>query len=337
MKLSHSQRPFRPIAAAMLSAMLVIAGCAGNNNGNAAANNTAGNQPASAAPEVQKLSVVTSFYPLYYLTSEIGGEHVEVTNLISSGVEPHDWTPKSQDLNKASKAELFLYHGAGLETWVEDFTKGLSGDSAVMVKAMSEGIDLIKGEEDEDEDSHDHSHEDEHHHAIDPHTWVSPKSVLVLAQNVKNSLIAADADNAAVYEQNYTALHGKLTTLDKDYAEKLGAVKQKNIVVSHEAFGYLARDYGLNQVSIMGLNPDAEPRAQDILKIAKFVKENDVKYIFFEELVSDQLAVMLANEAKVETMVLNPLEGLTKEQEKAGITYLNLMQSNLQNLVQALQ
>jgi zinc transport system substrate-binding protein len=87
----------------------------------------------------------------------------------------------------------------------------------------------------------------------------------------------------------------------------------------------------------MGLNPDAEPRAQDILEIAKYVEENGVKYIFFEELVSDQLAVMLANEANVETMVLNPLEGLTKEQEKAGVTYLNLMQSNLQNLVQALQ
>jgi len=87
----------------------------------------------------------------------------------------------------------------------------------------------------------------------------------------------------------------------------------------------------------MGLNPDAEPKAQDILEIAKFVKANGVKVIFFEELVSDQLAVTLANEAKVDTMVLNPLEGLTKEQEKAGVTYVQLMQTNLQNLVEALQ
>jgi zinc transport system substrate-binding protein len=356
------KRNYRHVAtAAALSLLLLLAACSGNGNGTGGATPSAspsneassGSDQATAEP-AERLKVVTSFYPLYYLASEIGGEHVEVSNLIAAGIEPHDWTPKSQDLVQASQADLFLYHGAGLEVWIDDFLKGVSGDSKAIIAEASTGIKLISGQEDEhsheeenhdhEEDSHSHGEEEHgaeeehgHSHDTDPHTWVSPKSALVLADNVKDSLAKADPDHAADYESSYVLLKEKLESLDQAYEAGLSAVSQKNLVVSHQAFGYLARDYGLNQISIMGLSPDAEPRAQDIAKIAKFVKENGVKYIFFEELVSDQLANMLANEAGVDTMVLNPLEGLTKEQEQAGTTYLDLMNSNLQNLMKALQ
>lgn len=332
----------RPMAFSfLLSAMLLFAAACGNNTNNSGSSNQPANgSTGTGQAEGKQVSVVTSFYPLYFLASEIGGDHVKAVNLVASGVEPHDWTPKSRDLDTASKAQLFLYHGAGLEGWVDGFLKGLSKDSKVVTKEISKGIPLIEGNEDE----HDHEHEEEHadeesheHGGLDPHTWVSPKSALTLAENVKNSLIEADSANQADYEKNYEALKGKLEAIDVDYTAKLAQTSNKNIVTSHQAFGYLARDYGLKQISIMGLSPDAEPRAQDLLKIAKFVKANDVKYIFFEELVSDQLAKTLAGEADVETMVLNPLEGLTPDQEKAGDTYLTLMERNLQNLVQALQ
>lgn len=326
-----------------LSAMLLIASACGNNSnqtGSSTNNSTGGT--AAGNGDNEQVSVVTSFYPLYFLASEIGGDHVKAVNLVASGIEPHDWTPKSRDLDTASKAQLFLYHGAGLEGWVDGFLKGLSKDSTVVTKEMSNGITLIEGSEDEHEEEHEH--EDEHvdeeahdHGGVDPHTWVSPKSALKLAENVKNSLIEADAANQADYEKNYAALKTKIEAIDADYTAKLAQTTNKDIVTSHQAFGYLARDYGLKQVSIMGLSPDAEPRAQDLLEISKFVKANGVKYIFFEELVSDQLAKTLANEADVETMVLNPLEGLTPDQEKDGETYLTLMERNLQNLVQALQ
>ncbi|MEV5028577.1 metal ABC transporter solute-binding protein, Zn/Mn family [Paenibacillus sp. LPE1-1-1.1] len=326
-----------------LSAMMLLASACGNNSndtGSSTNNSTGGT--AAGNGDNEQISVVTSFYPLYYLASEIGGDHVKAVNLVASGIEPHDWTPKSRDLDTASKAQLFLYHGAGLEGWVDGFLKGLSKDSKVITKEMSNGITLIEGSEDEHEDEGEH--EDEHadeeapeHGGVDPHTWVSPKSALKLAENVKNSLIEADAANQADYEKNYAALKTKIESIDADYTAKLAQTTNKDIVTSHQAFGYLARDYGLKQVSIMGLSPDAEPRAQDLLEISKFVKANGVKYIFFEELVSDQLAKTLANEADVETMVLNPLEGLTPDQEKDGETYLTLMERNLQNLVQALQ
>ncbi|WP_419873837.1 metal ABC transporter solute-binding protein, Zn/Mn family [Candidatus Pristimantibacillus sp. PTI5] len=324
-----------------LSALLLIASACGNNSnqtGSSTNNSTGGT--AAGNGDNEQVSVVTSFYPLYFLASEIGGDHVKAVNLVASGIEPHDWTPKSRDLDTASKAELFLYHGAGLEGWVDGFLKGLSKDSSVVTKEMSNGITLIEGSEDEHEEEHEDEHADEEAHdhgGVDPHTWVSPKSALKLAENVKNSLIEADAANQADYEKNYAALKTKIESIDADYTAKLAQTTNKDIVTSHQAFGYLARDYGLKEISIMGLSPDAEPRAQDLLEISKFVKANGVKYIFFEELVSDQLAKTLANEADVETMVLNPLEGLTPDQEKDGETYLTLMERNLQNLVQALQ
>ncbi|WP_337101658.1 metal ABC transporter solute-binding protein, Zn/Mn family [Paenibacillus sp. YIM B09110] len=323
-------RGIRYLGISLVAAIVLLTAACGNSSNDT--NTEEGNTEQDG-----KLSVVTSFYPLYFMAKEIGGEHVKVDNLVAAGVEPHDWTPKSRDLSTASNANLFLYHGAGLESWVEDFQKGLSKDSGVAVKEMSEGITLIHGEE-EEEHEHEHEGEEDHdHEGLDPHTWVSPKSALILAENIKDSLIEADGTHKADYEQNFAALQEKLVAIDAKYTEELTKASKKDIVVSHQAFGYLARDYGLNQVAIMGLSPDAEPRAQDLLEIAKFVKENDVRFIFFEELVSDNLAKTLADEADVETQVLNPLEGLTSEQEKAGDSYLTLMERNLQYLTQALQ
>lgn len=361
--------------------MLLLAAC-GSNNEEA----TTGGEQGNEAANPSQIQVVTSFYPLYYMASQIGGEHVQVTNMIAAGIEPHDWTPKSKDLLTATNADLLLYHGVGLETWIDDFKKGIDANSSVILKEVSTGITLIDPTEEAQEEDHaheeedhahaddhaheeedhthadDHAHEEEDHahaddhaheeeaaqeeehshshdhsHSTDPHTWVSPKSALILAKNIKDSLVEVDPDHAADYEANYTELANKLTELDKQYTEQLAAVPLKTIVVSHQSFGYVARDYQLEQISIMGLSPSAEPRAQDILKIANTVKENGVKYIFFEELVSDNLAKMLASEAKVDTMLLNSLEGLTTTQEKAGEDYISLMEMNLQNLVQALQ
>uniref|UniRef100_UPI00403FBA46 metal ABC transporter solute-binding protein, Zn/Mn family n=1 Tax=Paenibacillus sp. FSL R5-0623 TaxID=2921651 RepID=UPI00403FBA46 len=297
-----------------------------------------------------KVNVVTTFYPVYAFTTAIGGEDANVINLLPTGVEPHDWTPKSQDIVNTSKAQLFFYNGAGLEGWVPNFLKSLNSDTQVKSVAVSEGVKLLTaegddghghGEEHEDEHTDEHTDEDtsedvaDHH--IDPHTWVSPKSAMIMAENIKNSLVEADPDHKAGYEQRYEELRTKLETLDQRFTDELATVPNNEIVVSHQAFGYLARDYGLTQHAIMGLSPDAEPTGQDIVKLAQLVKDEGIKYIFFEELVSDKLAKTLASEAGVETMVLNPVEGLTKEQATNGDDYFTLMEKNLQNLLIALK
>ncbi|CAI6063272.1 High-affinity zinc uptake system binding-protein ZnuA [Paenibacillus sp. JJ-100] len=324
----------------LILTLLVLSACGQNSNN-------------TAKIVEDKVNVVTTFYPVYAFTTAIGGEDANVINLLPTGVEPHDWTPKSQDIVNTSKAQLFLYNGAGLEGWVPNFLKSLDSDSKVKSVAVSEGIELLTAEGD---DGHGHGHGEEHgdehvddhadesgheeqvaDHHIDPHTWVSPKSAMIMAENIKNSLVEVDPSHQAGYEQRYEELRTKLEALDQRFTDELASVPNKEIVVSHQAFGYLARDYGLKQHAIMGLSPDAEPTGQDIVKLAKLVKDEGIKYIFFEELVSDKLAKTLASEADVETMVLNPVEGLTQEQVKNKDDYFTLMEKNLQNLLIALK
>jgi len=327
MKLRSKYRRLRHSLLTLCCFALVLAGC------------TQGSQSGIVEG---KLNVVTSFYPIAFLTEQIGGEHVNTINLIPTGIEPHDWTPKSRDLHNASNAQLLLVNGAGFETWLDDFLKGLDSSSNVKTLEVSKGIPLIEADGSEHEhhegegDASEHAHEHEHG-STDPHTWVSPKSALTMASNVKDALVQADGAHKGEYEANYKQLKSKIESVDKLYTEKLSSLKQREIVVSHHAFGYLCRDYGLTQHAIMGITPDAEPRAQDLVKLSKLVKEKGLKYVFFEELVSDQLANTLAGEAGVSTLVLNPLEGLTKQQADQGDNYVTLMERNLQNLLVALQ
>ncbi|OKP95827.1 metal ABC transporter solute-binding protein, Zn/Mn family [Paenibacillus sp. P46E] len=288
-----------------------------------------------------KVNVITTFYPIYEFASEIGGEDINAINLLPVGVEPHDWTPRSQDIINTSKAQLFLYNGAGLEGWVPNFLKSLDSDSKVQATQVSKGVDYIMSDE---EDGHDHGGEGEAGGEVstdtlhtDPHTWVSPKSALIMAKNIKESLQSVDPSHKDGYEERYNKLAERLETLDRKFTSELTKLPNHEIVVSHQAFAYLARDYGLKQHAIMGLSADAEPRSQDLLKLADLVKKEGIRYIFFEELVSDKLAKTLAGEAGVSTMVLNPVEGLTETQEKNGDDYFTLMEKNLQNLILALQ
>ncbi|CAM3587087.1 metal ABC transporter solute-binding protein, Zn/Mn family [Marinicrinis lubricantis] len=309
--------------------------------------------------EEGKTNVVTTFYPVYFLASEIGGDYAHVINLVPAGVEPHDWTPKSQDLVNMKKADMFVYNGAGFEGWVEDFLSSLDASEDLSIIEATKGADLIHTDEEEgSEEAHDHEegaagedeaahdHEEEaaeeehghsHDHGVDPHVWMSPVQMKTMAQNVYDGFVAADPEHQVVYKENLDQLVAELNTLDQQYRDVVDAASRKELVVSHQAYTYLAREYGLTQIGVMGLSPEAEPTAQDIKKVSDFIKEHDVKYILFEELVSPEIAQMLANDLDIESLVFNPLEGLSEEQEKAGEDYISLMKSNLTSLEKALQ
>jgi zinc transport system substrate-binding protein len=293
--------------------------------------------------ELPKLNVVTSFFPLHEFARIIGGDLVSVTNLVPAGVEPHDWTPKSQDMTLIAAANLLIYQGAGFETWTEDVLNGFETNNMIVIEA-SQGIELIAA------DSDDHGHEDEHAHedesavedahdhgAFDPHTWLSPKSAIQMAENIFNGLKQAAPDYAPQFEQNYNQLVSELQALDGQYQQQLTGLTRTEIVVSHKAFGYLTRDYGLTQLAMMGISAEAEPTAQDLKKISQFVKEHQIQYIFTEQLLSDKLARTLADDLGVQTLLLHTLEGLTQEEMARGETYISLMETNLKHLVQALK
>lgn len=297
-----------------------------------------GNNEDNLNADSDRLNVVTSFYPLQFFSNMIGGEHVHVIQLVPSGVDPHDWTPKLRDMANTTKADVFVYNGAGFEVWIDSFLDSVETD-ALIVEA-SRGIQLIeagsKHEEDRDH-HHDHDVDDHRHGAYDPHVWTSPKQAMVMAKNILDAFISADPDNKAIYEANYADLIVQLEKLDELLHETVETSKLSEIVVTHQSFAYMARDYGFRQVAVMGLSPQAEPTVRDLQRISSFIKEHSIQYILFEELVSPKLAETLAADLGIETLVLNPLEGLTEEQLAAGEDYVSIMHSNIETLQKALQ
>ena len=291
------------LSAVLLATSFALAGCAGDKTANTTEKKDGG-----------KLKVYASFYPMYDFAKKIGGDKVEVTNLVPAGTEPHDWEPSAKDLAKISESDILVYSGAGMESWVDKVDQATKNSKLVKVEA-SKGIDLIKSEHHHDhEDADDKDHEDAH-------------------EEHEHGEYAAKKN---YYEKNFEIYSKKIDELDKKFSTSLKDTKSKNIVVSHEAFGYLCKAYGINQVGIEGLSPDSEPDAARMAEVTKFAKENKVKYIFFEELVSPKVSETIAKEVGAKTAVLNPLEGLSDEQIKAGEDYFTIMESNLKVLLEAL-
>lgn len=325
------------LAIFMLASLIIVAGCASS----------------SVKLEEGKVNVITSFYPLYYFADKIGGEQVQVINLVPTGVDPHDWAPKPQELANLMNADVFIYNGLGLEGWAESFVDSLKQDHPLVTVMASEGVKVITNGSSAHSHEHEHGHEDEYeqehvdehrqddhahnHGGMDPHVWLSPLQAMSMAENIKNGLIQASPDDAALFEKNFALLMDELEELHEQYTEMTRQARTHDLVVSHEAFGYLARDYRLNQVGVMGLSSYAEPSVQTMRRITDFIQEHDIQYILFEELASPKIAQTLARDNGIDVLMINTLEGLTSEQVEAGEDYMSIMYKNLTTLRKALE
>lgn len=278
--------------------------------------------------DTKKLSVVASFYPMFDFATKIGGDKVSVTTLVPAGTEPHDWEPAAADIITLEKAAVFIYNGAGMEHWVGDVLESLENKNLITVEA-AKGIELLEGHGHEDSDGGEEA-------SYDPHVWLNPMYTKAEMTAIKNAFIEADPANKDYYEANYTKVAGDLDALDREFKEALSPLQNKDIVVAHEAFGYLCSAYGLTQVAIEGLSADAEPDPARLAEIIDFAQAHHVKVIFFEELVSPEVAETVAEAVGAEIDVLNPLEGLSDEQLQAGDDYFSVMRRNLKSLVSAL-
>lgn len=287
-----------------------------------------------SASDGEKLKVMASFYPMYDFASKIGGDKAEVTNMVPAGTEPHDWEPAATDIKNLEEADLFIYNGASMEHWVDDVLDSLENKDLKTVEA-SKGLKLLEGHEEDGEEDEDET-EDSSETTYDPHVWLSPLNAKSEMEQIKDAFVEIDPDNKDYYESNYQTYAEKFNQLDTDYKAQLANVKSRDLITSHEAFGYLCNAYDLNQIGIEGLSPDSEPDAARMDEIIQFAKEHDVKTIFFEELVSPKVSETIADEIGADTAVLNPLEGLTDEEINNGEDYFSVMEENLNTLVTAL-
>ncbi len=290
--------------------------------------------PAQTAPPA-KLKVVASVYPVYEFARQVGGDKIDLTQLMPPGAEPHDWEPTAREIVAIRAARLFLYHGAGFETIDKLLTAETLG--ATKAVAVSQGIPLLKPA---DDDGHDHGSGDKnakpHDTHTDSHMWLDPLLAQKEVEAIAAALAAADPQNADYYRQNAAGYIRELAKLDQEYQTALAGLPRREIVTSHAAFGYLAARYGLKQLPIMGLSPDSEPTPDKMASVVKFCREHQVKYIFFETLVSPRLAETIARETGASLLVLNPVENLTPEETQQGKNYLGIMRDNLTNLKKAL-
>jgi zinc transport system substrate-binding protein len=223
---------------------------------------------------------------------------------------------------------MFIYNGAGMETWVKGVLPTLQ-QSKVRIVEASKGLQLLPA-------SQEAAAEGNANMTYDPHVWVSPEKYKQQASNVYNELVALDPANKDYYKANYDKLAKDLDKLDSDFKQAAAGFKSKVFIVSHSAFGYLAADYGLTQLAIRGVTPEAEPSLAKLAELVQVCRENNVKYIFFESLVSPKLSQTLANEVGAGVLVLNTAEGVTDEEAKQGKNYIIIMYQNLENLKKAL-
>lgn len=266
-----------------------------------------------------KLSIVTSIYPVYDFAKHIAGDKAEIVNLVPAGVEPHDFELSTGDMQLLEKADLFFYNGAGMESFVDKTLGAISNRNLVVVEAAVK-VDKLESD-----------------HRTDPHTWLSLENAILECQTIMEALIGLDQANQEYYEQNFEEYTGKLRDLQDRYQKELSECSVDTIVVAHEAFGYLCDEFDLKQEAVEGLTADSEPDSARLKEIIDFCRENEIKVIFFEELVSPKVAQTIADEVGADTDVLNPVEGLTAEQESAGLDYIGLMEQNLEALKRALK
>jgi zinc transport system substrate-binding protein len=305
-----------PLALAVLLAT-GLSGCAAFTDGSTSAHEVTGGT----------VTVTASFYPLQYVAERVGGDHVDVTNLTQPGQEPHDLELTPRQTAELQDANLVVYE-KGLQPQVDDTVAAVAGGTVV---DAADVVHLLPMDENDAEHSAD-STEDHDSHELDPHFWQDPKRMVELTDAVEAALVKIDPDHRSDYEANAKALDADLTRLASDYQTGLADCRIHSIVVSHDAWGYLA-PYGLQVNGIAGLSPDAEPTAADLAHLQELIKSDGITTVFGERLVSPKLSEQLAKDMGVTTAVLDPIEGLTDETSDED--YLSLMRENLAALEKA--
>jgi len=411
-------------------------------------------EQANLVPQAEKITILTSFYPYHEFTKNVAGDFAEVKQFMPSGVEAHDWEPRAQEIQSLKDADVFVYNGLGMESYIENIIESGEFDNVVFLKA-SEGVELLKFEDDHDDhakhddhDDHDeHAKEDDHddhaeefheeialvieefeeghmtesqsivaieeilhehegdghdhgagmiediehvlheiedghiaasegleeiHHLVsgedvhdehakeddhddhdehkegghdghdhdyefDPHIWLDPILVKQQVNVIRDGLIQVDPDNKEHYEENARIYNDKMDALDMKIGSALSSCQKDTIVPYHNAFTYLGERYDIHIMALGGMAPDAEASAAEIAEFVDFVKDNDIKVIFSEELVDPRLAEVIAEEANAQVLLFSPLEALNKDEAGTNVSYIDKMEDNLDSLKVALE
>jgi len=274
-------------------------------------------QPTSAARQVK---IVVAFYPYQFLAERIAGDHATITSLTQPGAEPHDLELTPRQVASLTDATLVVYE-RGFQPAVDEAVQQ-SGQPNVLDTATVVPLqDLGTPAEGAGGGGR---------RALDPHVWLDPNNVAAIAAQLARRLETLDPADRPSYVRNAARLRADLMALDRHYRTGLASCQRSQFLTQHAAFGYLARRYGLTQISIEGLSPDSEPSPARIAQVQQEARRYRLTTIFYETLVSPALARSMAADLRLKTDVLDPIEGITPASR--GQDYLAVMAANLRSL-----
>ena len=256
--------------------------------------------------ESGKVKVYTTFYAMQGFAKAVAQDKADVVSIVPVGTEPHEFEPTAADIAKISKADMFIYHGAGMDDWAKDIAETLPKN--VTVVCASEGIEQTGG---------------------DPHLWLGIKNAKKELETIYKNFLVADKDGTDTYLKNMTDYSARLDELGKEYEE--ASLSGKKLFVTHGAYGYLCADYGMEQVSLEGISGESDPSPAQMAEFVEKLHQSGAKAVFYDPLEGDKIANAAAKEAGIEALELYTFEG-----DSEGRDYITIMQQNLEQLKKGL-
>jgi zinc transport system substrate-binding protein len=264
-----------------------------------------------------KLTVVSSFFPIDEFVKKIGGDIIQSSILIPTGIEPHDFELTINQIQTVDSADVLVYNGLGIENWITKINTEHKIDA-------SEGLNA--------------SYTDRRNMTLDPHVWLDPLLAKKEVENIRDGLMTIDPNNRDRYINNAKNFLNELDNLHKTIKTYLESCKKRDFITLHNSFSYFANQYGLNQHSIFNAGPEAEVTPARLAEIINIAKSLDLKVIYSEELMDSRYASVVAQEIPDgKVLVLSPIEGLTKYEHEVGIGYIDKMNENIKNLTLGLE
>ncbi len=323
------------VTALLLLTILSASGCAEGNEG---------------WEEDGRLKVVTTIFPYYDFARQVAGDRIDLRLAVPAGMDSHSFEPTPADMRLIQEADLLISNGGEMEHWLSEVLEAIDAPDLEKITMMDyvetfEEI-LVEGME-EAAHSHDHDHDHEHEHVdslgddgheeeieYDEHIWTSPKNAMVIVEEIRDKLTQMDPDGASVYEENAEVYLEKLSRLDQEF-EQVAADEKRNMIIigGKFPFRYLAEAYGFEyRAAFSGCSTDTEPSARTIAYLIDRVKEYEIPVVYYLELSSTRVAEIIGEETGADILLLHSCHNVTRREFDAGVTYLELMEQNVENL-----
>ncbi|MCI0565913.1 zinc ABC transporter substrate-binding protein [bacterium] len=282
-----------------------------------------------------RLTVITTFFPLYDFTRNIAGDRANIDILFFQTPEVSSFTPT--DVEKINNADMLIKNGAGFEPVLDDLLAA-SDNKDIVVVDTSVGVALLKSEEEEEEGEHEKTSEESEegghaHGSFDPHIWLDPQNAIVQVENIRDALALHDPENREFYETNAEAYIRSLRELDNEIRKETTSFRTKDFIAFHPAFIYFSEQYGLHQVAAIEEFPGKEPSPRYLAEVMDTIHSTGVTVIFSEPQFSPKIVDQIAADLEIAVRILDPVETGDPNRD----SYVSIMKTNLETLKEAMK